>query len=76
MDRVPGADGAWQALVVLKLRALAPDGHVLVDEIYHDEEAAGSSIRAVVDAYGTAIDRIFARFQADLRAGHGAGDAG
>lgn len=76
MDRVPGTDGAWQAVVVLKLRALAPDGKVLVDEVYRDEEAAGSSIRAVVDAYGIAIDRIFARFQADLRARHGAGDAG
>lgn len=68
LDRVPKGDGSWSVAVLLKLRADAPDGAPLVDDLYRDEEAvAGADIKASVDAYGVVLDRLFARFYADLR---------
>ncbi|MBX3700276.1 MAG: membrane integrity-associated transporter subunit PqiC [Dokdonella sp.] len=76
MDRVPTSAGGWEVVVVLKLRAVAPGDRVLVDDIYRDgEPAGGSELKASVDAYGAAIDRIYARFLADLQQHHGDGDA-
>ena len=68
LDRVPKGDGGWNVAVSLKLRADAPDGTPLVDELYHDEETvAATDLKASVDAYGAVLDRLFARFYADLR---------
>lgn len=68
LDRVPLAAGGWQVVVLLKLRAIAPRDRVLVDAIYRDAAPVdGSDIKTTVDAYGAAIDRIYARFYADLR---------
>ncbi len=67
-DRVPKGDGSWSVSVSLKLRADAPDGTPLVDEFYRDDEmVAGTDIKTSVDAYGVVLDRLFARFYADLR---------
>lgn len=66
-DRVPKGDGSWSVSVSLKLRADAPDGTPLVDEFYRDDETvAGTDIKTSVDAYGVVLDRLFARFYADL----------
>jgi cholesterol transport system auxiliary component len=71
-DRVPGAHGGQEAVVALKLRADAGDGTPLIDDYYRAEvSATDTSMKATVDAYGAALDTIFARFQSDLRA-HGA----
>jgi len=68
LDRVPKGDGRWSVAVLLKLRADAPDGTPLVDALYRDEDnVASADIKASVDAYGVVIDRLFARFYADLR---------
>lgn len=69
-DRVPDGANAYNAVVALKLRAEDPDGNLLIDDYYRDERpAGGSDLKATVDAYGAALDAIFARFYADL-AGH------
>ena len=66
-DRVPAAAGGWRAAVALKLRADAPDGTPLVDDIYRAErDVDGGALKATVDAYGTALDEVFATFRADL----------
>lgn len=75
-DRVPATTGGWNAVVALKLRADGRDGQPLVDDYYRAEQAAsGNDIKSTVDAYGAALDRIYAQFHADLRrhgdAGHG-----
>jgi cholesterol transport system auxiliary component len=71
-DRVPSAAGVFTAAVALKLRANALDGTPMVDDYYHAEVAAsGTDVKSTVDAYGTALDTIFAQFLADLRK-HGA----
>jgi len=68
LDRVPKGEGRWSVAVLLKLRADAPDGTPFVDDLYADEEAVASAeLKASVDAYGAALDRLFARFYADLR---------
>lgn len=68
LDRVPTGDVGWSVAVLLKLRADAPDGTPLVDELYRDEEVtAASGLTATVAAYGVVLDRVFARFYADLR---------
>ena len=73
-DRVPAAAGGWTAVVALKLRADGRDGRPLVDDYYRAEQAAaGNDIKSTVDAYGAALDRIYAQFHADL---HRRGDAG
>lgn len=67
-DRVPTAAGGYNAVVALKLRADRPDGTPLLDDYYHVEVAAGApDLKATVDAYGAALDTIFAQFYADLR---------
>jgi ABC-type uncharacterized transport system auxiliary subunit len=66
-DRVQVAEGSWHAVVALKLRADGPDGMPLVDDYYRAEQPTTSTdLKATVDAYGAALDTIFAQFQADL----------
>jgi len=75
-DRVPVPGGGWNAVVALKLRADARDGTPMVDDYYRAEEAAAdASMKATVDAYGSALDSIYAQFKADLRK-HGGAHAG
>ncbi|WP_395684202.1 ABC-type transport auxiliary lipoprotein family protein [Dokdonella sp.] len=75
-DRVPTLAGGWNAVVALKLRAEARDGTPMVDDYYRAEMAAAdASMKATVDAYGRALDSIYARFQDDLRK-HGGAHAG
>jgi len=75
-DRVPTLAGGWNAVVALKLRADARDGTPMVDDYYRAEMAAAdASMKATVDAYGRALDSIYARFQDDLRK-HGGAHAG
>jgi uncharacterized lipoprotein YmbA len=67
-DRVPGATGGHSAVVALKLRADAVDGRPLIDDYYRAEiPAADDSLKASVDAFGTALDAIYAEFHAALR---------
>ncbi|MGH8173294.1 MAG: ABC-type transport auxiliary lipoprotein family protein [Rhodanobacteraceae bacterium] len=67
-DRVPTAEGGFSVVVALKLRADAPDGTPLIDDFYRAElPAGGANLKASVDAYGAAIDQIYAQFYADLR---------
>lgn len=69
LDRVPTADGGHSAVVALKLRADDIDRQPLVDDYYRAEvRAADATVQATVDAYGAALDDIFKRFDADLRA--------
>lgn len=76
-DRVPAADGHWNAVVALKLRADSGDGMPLVDDYYRAEApAADASMKTTVAAYGSALDSIYAQFQADLRKRHGGVHAG
>ena len=72
-DRVPADAGGWRAAVALKLRADAPDGTPLVDDIYRAErDADGGTLKATVDAYGAALDEVFEQFRRDVaRAGAG-----
>lgn len=75
-DRVPTPAGGWNAVVALKLRADVRDGTPMVDDYYRAEMvAADASMKATVDAYGRALDSIYARFQDDLRK-HGGAHAG
>ncbi|MBZ0223742.1 MAG: membrane integrity-associated transporter subunit PqiC [Dokdonella sp.] len=68
MDRVPQAEAGWQVEVALKLQATTASGESLVNARYVESEPAiGKELKASVDAYGAAIDRVFARFYADLR---------
>ena len=67
-DRVPIAGGGYNAVVALKLRADAPDGRPMIDEFYRAEvPAAAVELKATVDAYGAALDQIYAQFYGDLR---------
>lgn len=67
LDRVP-QDTGFRAVVGLKLRADGPDGTPLLDEYYRaDKPAAGNDVKSTVDAYGAAVDEVFAKFYADLR---------
>jgi len=76
-DRVPAAEGGHRAVIGLKLRADASDGTPLLDEYYRSEKpAAGNDLKATVDAYGAALDDIFAQFYGDLRKRTGGVDAG
>jgi ABC-type uncharacterized transport system auxiliary subunit len=76
-DRVPAADGGHHAVIGLKLRADKSDGTPLLDEYYHaDKPAESNELKATVDAYGAALDEIFAQFYGDLRKHAGAADAG
>lgn len=76
LDRVPNAAGGFDAVVALKLRAEGIDGQPLVDDYYRAEMAAAdATVQSTVDAYGAALDQVFARFDADLRARGGRTDA-
>ncbi|MCK9537691.1 ABC-type transport auxiliary lipoprotein family protein [Dokdonella sp.] len=67
MERVPDGQGGTLAVVALKLRVDAADRRPLVDQVYRAEvRATDGSLGATVAAMGTAIDELFARFQADL----------
>jgi uncharacterized lipoprotein YmbA len=67
-DRAPNASGGFTATVALKLRADDEGGAPMLDDYYRAElPAADVTMRATVDAYGAALDRVFAQFYADLR---------
>ena len=67
-DRAPNGSGGFTATVALKLRADDPSGLPMLDDYYRAEKpAADASMRATVDAYGAALDEVFAAFYADLR---------
>ncbi len=67
-DRVPAANGGFVAHVAMNLRADRKDGTPFADDYYHAEVAVGEpGLKATVDAYGTALDTIFAQFYAELR---------
>lgn len=67
-DRVPDGHGGFSAVVALKLRADGARDAPLIDDYYRaDKPATGTDLKATVDAYGAAVDGIFAKFVADLR---------
>jgi cholesterol transport system auxiliary component len=67
-DRAPNETGGFTATVALKLRADDATGVPMLDDYYRAEKpAADTSMRATVDAYGAALDQVFAAFYADLR---------
>jgi ABC-type uncharacterized transport system auxiliary subunit len=67
-DRAPNASGGFTATVALKLRADDETGTPMLDDYYRAERpAADATMRATVDAYGAAVDQVFAAFYADLR---------
>jgi ABC-type uncharacterized transport system auxiliary subunit len=67
LDRVPRAGGGYEVAVALKLRADRADDTPLIDEVYATREAAADAhLASTVEAYATAIDRLMAKFQADL----------
>jgi len=67
-DRAPNGSGGFNATVALKLRADDIDGLPMIDDYYRAElPTSGADIKAAVDAYGAALDQIFAQFYADLR---------
>ncbi len=67
-DRAPNAAGGFTATVALKLRADDEGGAPMLDDYYRAERpAADATMRATVDAYGAALDMVFAAFYADLR---------
>lgn len=67
-DRVPVAAGGFKVFVALKLRVDDRDGTPLVDDYFRAEIAVDDPhLKATVDAYGTAIDTIFAQFYDELR---------
>jgi cholesterol transport system auxiliary component len=68
VDRAPNEAGGFTATVALKLRADDETGTPMLDEYYRAERpAADATMRATVDAYGAALDQVFAAFYADLR---------
>ncbi|HET7925529.1 MAG TPA: ABC-type transport auxiliary lipoprotein family protein [Rhodanobacteraceae bacterium] len=67
-DRAPNEAGGFTATVALKLRADDENGVPMLDDYYRAEKpAADATMRATVDAYGAALDQVFAAFYADLR---------
>jgi len=67
-DRAPNETGGFTATVALKLRADDASGVPMLDDYYRAEKpAADTTMRATVDAYGAALDQVFAAFYADLR---------
>lgn len=66
-DRIPDGHGGFTAAVTLKLRA-DRNGVPLVDDYFLAEKVAdGPTLKATVDAFGAAIDQIFAEFETELR---------
>lgn len=71
-DRVPTATAGYTVVVGLKLRANAIDGSPLLDDYYRAEKAAaGGDLKSTVEAYGAALDEIFAKFSSDLGKAYG-----
>ena len=67
-DRSPNGSGGFNATVALKLRADGEDGLPLIDDYYRAElPTASNDVKASVDAYGAALDKIYAEFYAELR---------
>ena len=67
-DRAPNGSGGFKATVALKLRADDAEGTPLLDDYYRAElPTASNDMKATVDAYGAALDKVFAEFYADLR---------
>jgi uncharacterized lipoprotein YmbA len=67
-DRAPNGSGGFNATVALKLRADDIGGLPMIDDYYRAElPTAGTDLKATVDAYGAALDQVFAEFYADLR---------
>jgi cholesterol transport system auxiliary component len=67
-DRAPNESGGFIATVALKLRADDEGGAPMLDDYYRAERpTADATMRATVDAYGAALDQVFAAFYADLR---------
>ncbi|MGA9342109.1 MAG: ABC-type transport auxiliary lipoprotein family protein [Rhodanobacteraceae bacterium] len=67
LDRVPRAGGGYGVAVTVKLRVDAGDGPPILDERYEaDAGANGTDLKSTALAFGSALDRINARFYADL----------
>jgi cholesterol transport system auxiliary component len=67
-DRAPNGSGGFNATVALKLRADDDHGTPMIDDYYRAElPTASADLKATVDAYGAALDQVFAEFYADLR---------
>ncbi|HEV7491371.1 MAG TPA: ABC-type transport auxiliary lipoprotein family protein [Rhodanobacteraceae bacterium] len=67
-DRSPNGSGGFNATVALKLRADDIGGSPMIDDYYRAElPTAGTDVKATVDAYGAALDQIFAEFYTDLQ---------
>jgi len=67
-DRVPVVGGGYKAIIALKMRADDAGGLPMIDDYYRAELAAGGNdVKSTVEAYGAALDQIFAQFYADLR---------
>lgn len=76
-DRVPTAGGGFSVAVALKLRANGTDGTPLIDDYYTAEVPTSSAdMKATVDAYGAAVDTIYAKFRSDLVKRGGGENAG
>ncbi|MET0230435.1 MAG: ABC-type transport auxiliary lipoprotein family protein [Rhodanobacteraceae bacterium] len=66
-DRAPNGTGGYTATVALKLRADDDQGLPMLDDYYRAElPADGNDVKASVDAYGAALDKVFAQFYVDL----------
>lgn len=66
-DRSPNGSGGYTATVALKLRADDDKGMPMLDDYYRAElPAGGNDVKATVDAYGAALDKLFAEFYIDL----------
>jgi len=66
-DRAPNASGGYTATVAIKLRADDDQGLPMLDDYYRAElPAEGNDVKATVDAYGAAFDKVFAEFYVDL----------
>ncbi|MGA9421627.1 MAG: ABC-type transport auxiliary lipoprotein family protein [Rhodanobacteraceae bacterium] len=67
LDRIPQAGGGYRVDVALKLRVDVPDRPPILDENYHAGAVASEAdMKATALAYGSALDRITARFFHDL----------
>jgi uncharacterized lipoprotein YmbA len=66
-DRSPNESGGVMATVAIKLRADDDQGMPMLDDYYRAElPAAGNDVKSTVDAYGAALDKVFAEFYVDL----------
>lgn len=74
LDRIPDGNGGFNAAVTLRLRAADNNDVPIVDDYFLAEKLAdGPTLKASVDAFGAAIDEIFAEFETELRR-HGSAD--